>query len=74
MKIDPLFVSPHQARKKEPSAYELQLGDAIEQAFGQGLWELDQLVDHLNKQAVYAPDGQAWTAQRFQAEIKQLAV
>jgi hypothetical protein len=73
MKIDPLHLQPHQARKREPTAYEIQLGDAIERAFGQGLWELEQLVDALNQGGVHAPDGKPWTEASFQAEIKQLA-
>jgi hypothetical protein len=74
MKIDPLYVSPHQARQREPSQYEILLGDAMERAFGQGHWELDQLVASLNQSGPLAPNGQLWTAESFSAELKRLAI
>jgi hypothetical protein len=74
MKIDPLYLQPHQARKREPTAYETQLADAMERAFGQGLWELEPLVHALNQSGVHAPDGTPWTASSFQTEIKRLAL
>ncbi|TAG26967.1 MAG: hypothetical protein EAZ37_07320 [Burkholderiales bacterium] len=74
MKIDPLCVNPHQARQREPSQYEILLGDAMERAFGQGLWELDQLVGYLNQSGPLAPNGQTWTADSFSAELKRLSV
>jgi hypothetical protein len=73
MKIDPLYLQPHQARKREPTQYETLLGDSIERAFGQGLWELDALVGYLNQSGPLGADGQAWTAQSFQAEMKRLS-
>jgi hypothetical protein len=73
MKIDPLYLAPHQARKREPSQYETLLGDAIERAFGQGHWDLDALVSSLNQSGPFDADGALWTAQSFQAEIKRLS-
>ena len=73
MKIDPLYLEPHQARLREPTQYETLLGDAIERAFGQGQWELDQLLACLNQTGPLAPGGQAWTAESFQSEMKRLA-
>jgi hypothetical protein len=74
MKIDPLYVNPHQARQREPSQYEILLGDAMERAFGQGHWELDPLVNYLNQSGPLAPNGQLWTAESFFAELKRLAL
>jgi hypothetical protein len=73
MKIDPLYVNPHQARQREPTQYETLLGDAMERAFGQGLWELDQLVGYLNQSGPLAPNGQPWSEASFAAELKRLA-
>lgn len=73
MKIDPLYVNPHQARQREPSQYEILLGDAMERAFGQGLWELDQLIGYLNQSGPLAPNGQLWNEASFAAELKRLS-
>jgi hypothetical protein len=48
------------------------LGDAIERAFGQGLWELDALVAQLNKTGPLGPNGAPWTAESYQAVIHTL--
>ncbi len=73
MKIDALYVNPHQARKREPSQYEILLGDAIERAFGQGHWELEPLVAYLNQSGPLAPNGLMWNAESFSAELKRLS-
>jgi hypothetical protein len=73
MKIDPLYVQSHQARKREPTQYETLLADSIERAFGQGLWELPDLVRYLNQSGPLGADGQAWSEESYQAEIKRLA-
>lgn len=74
MKIDPLYVNPHQARQREPSQYEILLGDAMERAFGQGLWEIDQLVVYLNQSGPHAPNGQSWTSESFSMELNRLSL
>jgi hypothetical protein len=74
MKIEPLYLNPHQARKREPTPYEILLGDALERAFGQGLWELDPLVGYLNHSGPRAANGLAWTAESFSAELQRLAM
>jgi hypothetical protein len=55
-----------------PSEYEKKLGDALEAAFTAGHHELPALVEALNTAGVHAPDGAAWTPQRFEAVIKRL--
>ncbi|MGA8515047.1 MAG: recombinase-like helix-turn-helix domain-containing protein [Burkholderiaceae bacterium] len=66
------YLDPHQARKRPPTSYEVLLGDAIERAFGAGLWELDSLVAQLNKTGPLGPSGAPWTVQSYQAVIKTL--
>ena len=74
MKIDPLVLNPHQARTREPSAYENQLGDAMEKAFADGAWELDALVAHVNSSGMRDQRQQPWTVESFSAEIKRLSL
>ena len=73
MKIDPLYVNPHQARTRKPSQYEILLADAMERAFGQGHWELEPLVAYLNQSGPLAPNGLMWNAESFSAELKRLS-
>ncbi len=78
MKMIPLvperYLDSNQARRRPPTSYEDLLGDSIERAFGQGLWELDQLVGYLNKAGPMAPGGQPWTAESYQTVIKTLSL
>lgn len=62
-----------QTRKAEPTQYENDLGDALEQVFERGATELSEVVDGLNRIGFRAPDGAAWTAERFCAEFAALA-
>jgi hypothetical protein len=66
------YLNPHQARQSAPTAYEDQLGDAMERAFAAGHWELDALVAQLNQSGPTAPGGQPWTTENFQAEMALL--
>jgi hypothetical protein len=66
------YLNPHQARQRPSTAYEDQLGNAMERAFAAGHWELDALVAQLNQSGCLAPDGTPWTAQSFQAEMAVL--
>ena len=68
------YLQPHQAQQRPPTSFEDLLGDALERAFGAGHWELDALVAQLNKTGPLGPNGQAWTADTFQATIKTLGV
>ena len=70
--ISERYLDPHQARPRPPTSYEDLLGDAIERAFGAGLWELDALVDYLNKSGPLGPNGQPWTPASYQSVIKTL--
>ena len=69
----PLYNETHQSRSAAPTAYENQLGDAIERAFAAGIHALDALVRYLNDCGQAAPDGQPWTAQSYQREMARLS-
>ena len=66
------YLDPHQARKRPPTSYEDLLGDAIERGFGAGHWELDALIEHLNRSGPLGPNGALWTAESFQTVMKTL--
>jgi len=68
----PCYLDPHQARDREPDDDQNLLGDAIERAFAAGIHDLGGLVARLNEAQVPSPNGQAWTAELFQKEMKRL--
>ena len=68
----PPYLNPHQARDREPDDYQNLLGDAIERAYAAGVHDLAGLVTSLNEAAVPAPNGQRWSAELFQREMKRL--
>ncbi len=68
----PCYLNQHQARDREPDDYQNLLGDAIERSFAAGVHDLPGLVAALNEARLPAPDGQAWTAELFQKEMKRL--
>ena len=68
-----LYNQTHQNRKAPPTVYESLLGDAIERAFGQGIHDLDGLVNYLNQSGPPAPNGQPWTAASYTQELARLA-
>lgn len=69
----PRYLTVHQTRRREPTAWEDLLGDAIERAFASGITELPALVAHLNRTGPNYPGGGEWTEQTYQAEIARLA-
>jgi hypothetical protein len=70
--MDQPYLNPHQARDRAPDDYQNLLGDAIERAFAAGVQDLPSLVAWLNEAGVPAPNGQPWTAELFQKEMKRL--
>jgi hypothetical protein len=62
-----------QTRSAEPTEYENQLGDALEAVFESGIQTLPEMVLKLNELGMFAPDGDRWTEDSFQAEMKRLA-
>ncbi len=72
MTNDQLYLEPIQARKREPTAFENLLGDAIEDAFSRGIDALEPLVAAVNDFGSAAPDGQSWTPETLMATITRL--
>ena len=68
----PCYLNPHQARDREPDDYQNLLGDVIERAFAAGIHDLPGLVASLNEARVPSPNGQLWSAELFQKEMKRL--
>lgn len=66
------YLSPHQTRTAEPSEYENLLADALERSFAAGATELDDVVRALQDSAIFAPNGQTWTAELLASELKRL--
>ena len=61
-----------QTRAAPPTPYEDALADALVACFEDGVVDLPSLVDQLNERGVRGPDGQAWTADRFEREMARL--
>ena len=66
------YLNPHQARDREPDDYQNLLGDAIERSYADGVHDLAGLVERLNEARVPSPNGQTWTPDLFQKEMKRL--
>jgi hypothetical protein len=63
-----------QNRAAAPTDYENALGDALEAVFEQGAQTAEQVAEGLNGIGFRTPDGDAWTAAVFEAEIARLGV
>ena len=61
-----------QTRPAPPSDYENALGDALVACFEEGIDDLAPLVTRLNELALKTPEGNAWTAESFQAVLARL--
>ena len=68
----PCYLNPHQARDREPDDYQNLLGDAIERSFAAGVHDLAGLVGRLNEARIPSPNGQGWTPELFEKEMKRL--
>ncbi len=68
----PFYNATHQTRSAPPSAWEDQLGDAIEAAFAQGIHDLTALVAELSRAGLTDADGQPWTTQRYEQAMARL--
>ena len=66
------YLNPHQARDREPDDYQNLLGDAIERSYAEGVHDLAGLIERLNEARVPSPNGQPWTTDLFQQEMKRL--
>ncbi|GGA12041.1 recombinase-like helix-turn-helix domain-containing protein [Dyella caseinilytica] len=61
-----------QTRAREPSEYEQQLVEALEQVFGQGALELSDVVARLNALGMHDHSGHAWTESSFCSAMASL--
>ena len=61
-----------QNRSMPPTAYENALGDALEKVFDSGATTLQEVVAGLNQLNFRTPDSQAWTCERYEAELARL--
>ncbi|AFJ45708.1 recombinase-like helix-turn-helix domain-containing protein [Shimwellia blattae] len=59
-----------QTRSRVPDAFELGLIDALEQLFEQGISALPELIQALNGQKQWDPQGQPWSEQSFRAFLQ----
>ncbi len=66
------YLSPHQTRTQEPTAWQQDLANAIEGVFSRGARELDEVVAGLNASRVRPPNGGDWTADKFTAVMREL--
>jgi hypothetical protein len=71
--LTPCYLEPHQARTKEPTAYENLLGDSLERAFASGIDTLEPLVEFLNAQGPQPLTTDLWTPVVLAAELSRLA-
>lgn len=68
-----LYLVPHQARKREPTAYENLLGDSLERAYTADINDLEGLVSYLNDHGPQPQDTSSmWTPEMLAAELKRL--
>jgi len=69
-----VYLNPHQARRRPPTAFEDLLGDSIERAFAAGIHDLPGLVGYLNDAGPGCPVNEGvWTEDNYQQEIARLA-
>jgi hypothetical protein len=67
-----LYLDDAQSKTHAPTAWERQLGDALENAFKAGRHELAEVVAALNEAGVPAPEADGWTEASFQAVMQRL--
>ncbi len=57
-----------------PTAFEDRLADALELAFAEGAWDLEELIGRLNSLGSTDSEGQAWTQESFTRQLAEIAV
>ena len=65
---------PWQTRADTPTHYEMKLTETLSQIFEADVDTLPKIVSELNRRKVLAPDGTLWTEEKFETELKRLAV
>ena len=66
------YLNPTQTRTREPTDWEMSLAGALEEAFGAGHYELDDLIAALNASRVRPRDGGTWTVDGFTTLMHEL--
>lgn len=66
------YLSSHQSQTREPTDWEMALASALEDAFGAGHYEMDDLIVALNASRVRPPHGGTWTSETFQSIMAEL--
>ncbi|MEX2453167.1 MAG: recombinase-like helix-turn-helix domain-containing protein [Rhodospirillaceae bacterium] len=67
-----LFLEQWQSRTGDLTPYENTLGDALEDLFAKGVYDLPDIVEGLNARGLHTPDGDAWTEANFPETMKRL--
>jgi len=61
-----------QTRAAAPTDYENRLGDALQEIFAEGIYDLAGIVRALNESGIRSASGTAWTEASFTAEMARL--
>lgn len=67
-----LYMEQWQAGTGNATPYEAALGNALEEVFSAGIYDLPGIVAALNRMGVQTPDGEAWTEQGYGAVMETL--
>ncbi|MDP6905766.1 MAG: hypothetical protein QF406_15155, partial [Verrucomicrobiota bacterium] len=70
---DPPTLLPWQTRFAQPTEYEQELADALQEIFGEEVYDLPVIVGRLNESDVKPPvEEGGWTEANFQSVMKRL--
>lgn len=67
-----LYMEQWQAGIGNATPYEAALGNALEEVFSAGIYDLSGIVSALNRMGVMTPDGEAWTEEGYAAVMEKL--
>ncbi len=62
----------HQTRSTSPTEYENRLGEALMEVFESDIDQLSEIVNKLNEMGLKSSDGELWSEESFQLEMKRL--
>jgi hypothetical protein len=62
----------HQTRSSSPTEYENRMGEALMEIFDDDISQLSDIVAKLNELGVKSPDGELWTEDNFELEMRRL--
>lgn len=67
-----LYMEQWQAGSGNATPYEAALGNALEEVFSAGIYDLSGIVAALNRMGVKTPDGETWTEEGYGAVMQEL--